>query len=363
VCGGHARDAAGHRFAHRRASLQRDEERGDIMISRRAFVRHCAIAGAVGPLAFNSDLLAAEPAPETSGIRLTLIPGSCFAPQYVAEEMLRAEGFAEVRYVRMTSSAELYPALASGEIDMTMAYIGPFVVQADAGSSIVMLAGIHPGCQELFGSSRVHSVRDLKGKTVAVPGMNSASHLFVATMAVYVGLDAGRDITWVVLSSEEAQRQLADGRIDAFIGGPPLSYEMRAKRIGHVVVNMAVDRPWSTYFCCVLTGHREFVRKNPVATKRAMRAILKGANLCVSSPEPTARLLAGRGFASSYDMALRLVREVPYARWRDYSTEDSVRFYALRLQEAGFIKSSPKRIIEQGTDSRFLNELKRELKI
>jgi NitT/TauT family transport system substrate-binding protein len=105
---------------------------------------------------------------------------------------------------------------------------------------------------------------------------------------------------------------------------------MRAKGIGHVVVNMTVDRAWSQYFCCILTGHREFVRKNPVATKRAMRAILKGANLCVSSPEPTARLLASRGFASGYDMALQLVREVPYARWRDYDTEDSVRFYALR---------------------------------
>jgi NitT/TauT family transport system substrate-binding protein len=332
------------------------------MISRREFVRDVAIGGAVSPLGFSSGLLAAEPAPETSSIRLALIPGSCFAPQYVAEEMLRAEGFAEVRYVRMASTTQLYPALVSGEIDMTMAFIAPFVVQADVDPSIVMLAGIHPGCQELFGSSRVHSVRDLKGKTVAVPGLNSASQLFIASMAAHVGLDAQRDINWVVLSSGEAQQQLADGRIDAFIGGPPWTYEMRAKRIGHVLVNMTVDRPWSTYFCCVLTGHREFVRKNPVATKRAMRAILKGVNLCVSSPEPTARLLASRGFVSGYDVALQLVREVPYARWREYDTEDSVRFYALRLKEAGFIKSSPKRIIAQSTDWRFLNELKRELK-
>ena len=125
------------------------------MISRREFVRDCAIAGAMSPVGFSSDLLAAEPAPETSRMRLALIPGSCFAPQYVAEEILRAEGFDDVRYVRMASTAELYPALVSGEIDMTMAFIAPFVVQADADPSIVMLAGIHPGCQELFGSSRV----------------------------------------------------------------------------------------------------------------------------------------------------------------------------------------------------------------
>ena len=195
-----------------------------------------------------------------------------------------------------------------------------------------------------------------------MPGMNSASHLFIATMAAHIGLDVQRDINWVVLSSEDAQQQLVDGRIDAFISGPPATYEIRAKRIGHVVVNMTVDRPWSTYFCCILTGHREFVRKNPVATKRAMRAILKGANLCASSPEPTARLLAGGGFASDYGKALQLLHEVPYARWRDYNTEDSVRFYALRLHEAGIIKSTPQKIIAQGTDWRFLNELKKELK-
>jgi NitT/TauT family transport system substrate-binding protein len=34
----------------------------------------------------------------------------------------------------------------------------------------------------------------------------------------------------------------------------------------------------------------------------------------------------------------------------------------LRLREAGIIKSSPSRIIAQGTDWRFFNELKRELK-
>jgi NitT/TauT family transport system substrate-binding protein len=334
------------------------------MISRREFVRDCAIAGAVSPVGFSSGLLAAESAPETSRIRLALIHGTCFAPQYVAEEMLRAEGFADVRYVRMASTTELYPALVSGEIDMTMAFIAPLVLQADADAepSTVMLAGIHPGCQELFGSSRVRSVRDLKGKTVAVSGMNGASHLFAASMARLVGLNPQRDIKWVVLSSKDVPQQFDDGRIDAFMAGPPGTYEMRAKRIGRVVVNMTVDRPWSQYFCCILTPHREFVRKNPVATKRAMRAILKGANLCVSSPEPTARLLADRGFASSYDMALQLVREVPYAHWRNYSTEDSVRFYALRLQEAGFIKSSPERIIVRSTNPRFLNELKRELK-
>jgi NitT/TauT family transport system substrate-binding protein len=42
--------------------------------------------------------------------------------------------------------------------------------------------------------------------------------------------------------------------------------------------------------------------------------------------------------------------------------EDTVRFYALRLQEVGLIKSTPQKIIAEGTDWRFLEEIKRELK-
>jgi hypothetical protein len=44
------------------------------------------------------------------------------------------------------------------------------------------------------------------------------------------------------------------------------------------------------------------------------------------------------------------------------TTEDSLRFYALRLHEVGMIKSSPNALLAEGTDWRFLNELKRELK-
>jgi NitT/TauT family transport system substrate-binding protein len=73
---------------------------------------------------------------------------------------------------------------------------------------------------------------------------------------------------------------LAEGRVDGYLGFPPEPQELRARKIGHVVVNTAVDRPWSQYFCCLITARRAFVQKNPVATKRAIRAILKAADMC-----------------------------------------------------------------------------------
>ncbi len=75
-------------------------------------------------------------------------------------------------------------------------------------------------------------------------------------------------------------RLFAEGKIDAYLAFPPDSQELRARKIGHPIVNSAVDRPWSQYFCCFVAGNREFVRTNPVATRRAIRAILKATNIC-----------------------------------------------------------------------------------
>jgi NitT/TauT family transport system substrate-binding protein len=109
------------------------------------------------------------------------------------------------------------------------------------------------------------------------------------------------------------------------------------------VVNSGVDPPWSQYFCCIVTGNREFVRKYPVATKRALRAILKATDVCALDPDHAAQLIVEKGFTTRYDYALQTMRETPYNHWREYDPEDTVRFYALRLHEIGMIMSTPQK--------------------
>jgi NitT/TauT family transport system substrate-binding protein len=112
----------------------------------------------------------------------------------------------------------------------------------------------------------------------------------------------------------------------------------------------------------MLAGNSEYVQKYPVATKRVVRAILKATDLCATEPARVARRLVDGGFTDRYDEALQMLSDLPYDKWREYVAEDTVRFYALRLHEAGMIKADPKKIIADSTDWRFLDELKRELK-
>ena len=113
-----------------------------------------------------------------------------------------------------------------------------------------------------------------------------------------------KDIRWVI-STDPSVKPLelfAEGKIDAFFASPPEPQVLRARGINHVIFNSAIDSPWSQYFCCMLVGNRQFVREYPVATKRVLRAILKGVDLCASQPARVAQMLVDGRFTDRYDM-------------------------------------------------------------
>jgi NitT/TauT family transport system substrate-binding protein len=331
--------------------------------SRRRFLGGLTLAGAAGLLGLHPSPVAAEPPPETTTLRLGQTAALCLgAPQYVAETLFHAEGFSDVHYGPGLQGAAYMKALATGETHFGISFAGQHLVQIDAGDPIMLIAGLHVGCYELFGTDRVRTIRDLRGKTVAVTTLGSGRHVFLASMLAHVGLDIRKDVNLVTYPSTEEIRLLAEGKIDAFMAFPPESQELRAKKIGHVVVNTAIDRPWLQYFCCMIAGNRDFVRNHPVATKRALLAILKAVDVCALAPDRAVQSLVEKGVSTHYDYALQAMQEIPWDKWRDYDPEDTVRFYALRLHEAGMIKSSPQKIIAQGTDWRFFNALKKELK-
>jgi NitT/TauT family transport system substrate-binding protein len=334
-------------------------------LPRRRFLVSTSALGAASFLGL-PRAATAEPPPEVRRIRLFHAPVTCLAPLYLAEELLRLEGFSEVEYFAQDlASWETGPAaVAAGKVDLTMWDALHNLQQLDAGKPLVLLAGVHAGCWELLGKEGLRSLRDLKGKTVAIWGFGAGDHTLLSSMMAYVGMDPRKDVRW--LPDEKAGdnvRRFIDGEADAIMCFAPQQHELRAKGIkARVLVNTTQDKPWSQYFCCMVTTNREFVQKNPIATKRALRAILKAADICAQQPERAARYMTTKGYDPNYEIALEVLKELPYRRWRDASPEDTIRFHGLRLREAGLIKSTPQALIAQGTDWRFLNQLKRELK-
>jgi NitT/TauT family transport system substrate-binding protein len=329
------------------------------MQSRRRFLSSASLAGAAGLIGAPKSLRA-EPLPETTTVRIAKYtgPAVCEAPKYVAAELLHAEGFTDVRYVEPAGAGEL-----DFDTDFSPGWISGIETAGEPGNEPwTVLTGLHSGCLQLIANDSIHTVPNLRGKRVGVDKLTSTGYRLATLMTAYVGLDPHKDIEWIVDDKATLVEQLAGGKIDAFLGSPPDPQEALARKIGHSILNTTFDPPWSQYYCCMMGGTADFVRRYPIATKRVVRAFLKAADICQSQPALAARSVIDYGITEQYDYTLEALTEARYDRWRDFDPEDTLRFYALRMKEVGFIKSTPQQIIVNGTNWQFLNELKRELK-
>ena len=328
--------------------------------TRREFANGMALTAAAAILGVSPKSADAEPPPETTKLTLPRYPvdHACLAPQWVAEELLRAEGFIDIQY---RTTVDGIGDLAAGKLDFKGVDVMSLLLSVDAGQPLVAISGLHAGCFELFATSRVRSLLDLKGGTVAVGW--AGGRALVTAMGTYIGFDPRRDAKLITPPSKEAIQLFADGQIDGLLGFPPEPQELRTRKIGHVVVSLTDDRPWSQYFCCMGTTNVNFAKKHPVATKRMLRAFTKATDMCALEPDRVAQSIVDRGFVKNHAYALQSLKEIPYTRWREYDPADTMRFYALRLHETGMIKTSPQKMLARHTDWRAFNEIKKELKV
>lgn len=280
----------------------------------------------------------------------------------VAEELLRLEGFTDVTSTIEAAGMRSSSRISAGDADLGLNFSAPLILSLEAGNRVVVLAGIHVGCLEIFAGETARTISDLKGKKVAAGPRGSIAHAFLASMLVYIGLDPEHDIDWIVQPPARQREMFAEGQIDVLVAFPPIAQELRARGIGRVITATATDRPWSQYFCCMVEANRDFVDRHPVATKRALRALLKATDLCAAEPQRAARAVVARRDWAKWEYTLQAMKDVPYGQWRSHDPESTLLFYALRLHDAGLIKSSPHKLLALGTEWRFLEELKKELK-
>jgi len=333
-------------------------------LNRREFIRKMALTGAAAYVGFDYETAAAEPPPETTRIRFFQYKTACWVPQYLAEDLLRQEGFTDIQYIKGKKIDESEKLLQAGELDIRLGNAAWQIKEIAPGDNSVFIAGLHTGCFSLMGSDRIHSIQDLKGKNVWAPSkLGYGTQLFFAVILSYIGLDPNKDVNFIGASKDEALYLFSKGKIDAILSFPPGPTEFREKNIGHVLLDTNVDKPWSQYFCCMVNASKKFVRENPIATKRALRAILKANDIVARDPEFATRILLERGIIkeAEFKYIVQDLKETPYYKWRDYNPEDTIRFYALRLHELGITQLSPQEIIDQNTDWRYLKSLKKEL--
>ena len=193
----------------------------ELIARRRTFLTRASVLGTAAVLGIDRPAAAQAPM-ETTTIRFFYDPVICVAPMFLAEELLRLEGFTQVEYVKRGMSETVPDALRTGRADFTATNAPSLMLALDAGQPLSVIAGMHVGCFELFANESIQAVRDLKGKRIAISATGSGEHVYIASMLAYVGMDPRKDVQWITAQTvPESMRLFIEGKADAFLGFPP----------------------------------------------------------------------------------------------------------------------------------------------
>jgi NitT/TauT family transport system substrate-binding protein len=296
--------------------------------------------------------------PETTTIRLGTLP--CDHPVMAAEPFLQQEGFTRTEIL---AGAQL----ASGRVDIDIA--DPILTLPrllEDGERIVVFAGLHPGCAEIWAQPGINSLQDLRGRTLVVQSKTLAStaYSYPARVLKHAGVELNQ-VNWVVQPDANPVALFLEGKNDAVFAAQVVTAALHANPAnrGHVIHSQLTDRPWGSLACCLIVAKQEWYRANPVAAKRAVRAILRAADAQTSNRTEAVKRVTDRGLfggPANFNNVLFAASMVP-ANWRDLDMERSIRFYGQLLADIGLLKGSVEDMVRT-IDSRILEELRVELR-
>jgi len=236
-------------------------------------------------------------------VKIGFIGLTCEAPIYTAYEkgFFKDEGL-EPELVKC-SWAAYKDNLALGSYDITHHLVMYFLKPIEQGLDVRFLGGVHTGCLRVqtAPNSPIHSVQDLKGKRIGVPGMGTPPFVFANRVMGTHGVDAGKDITWKVYPAGELGLALTKGEVDAIADAEPIGTLLISQGTARNVEGMdeARDEPYASEYCCEIIANGKWIDANPDSAARATRAILRGAKWVQENPKAAAQLAVDKKYLAS----------------------------------------------------------------
>lgn len=245
--------------------------------------------------------VAAVTAEGLTKVRVGYIGITCEAPIFCAVEngFFKEEGL-DVELVKCEWS-KYKDVLALGGFDITHHLVMYFLKPIEQGLDVKFTAGIHTGCLRVQAGVRgnIHSVQDLRGKRIGVPGMGTPPFIFANRVLGANGIDASKDVEWRVFPAGELGLALDKGEIDAVADSEPIGSLLLAEGKVRTVADQAKDAPYKDEYCCAVIVNGKFLANNPKASAAATRALLKGAKWVETNPAAAARLSVEKKYLAS----------------------------------------------------------------
>lgn len=298
-------------------------------------------AAAVAALLFCGCNNQSDATANPNRVRIGYVGITCEAPIFTAVEkgFFKEEGL-EVELIKCDWK-NYKDVLALGGYDLTHHLVMYFLKPIEQGLDVKFTGGIHRGCLRLQvpANSLVRTVRDLKGKRIAVPGMGTPPFIFAYRVLGTQGLDAARDVSWIVYPAAELGLALEKGEVDAIANSEPIGSMLVSQGKVRNVADQATDFPYSEEYCCAVLANGKFIARNPKATAAATRALLKAAKWVETNPAAAAKLSVEKKYlASTIDQntfAISHLRYVPSVE----GARTAVKLAAGEMQKAGMLRS------------------------
>jgi NitT/TauT family transport system substrate-binding protein len=234
-------------------------------------------------------------------IRVGYIGLTCEAPIFSAVEkgFFKEEGL-DVSLVKC-EWANYKDVLALGGFDITHHLVMYFLKPIEQGLDVKFTGGIHRGCLRVQASAKgdIHTIQDLRGKRIGVPGMGTPPFIFANRVLGANGIDAGKEITWRVFPAGELGLALDKNEVDAVADSEPIGSLLVADGKVRNVADQAKDAPYKDEYCCAVIVNGKFLAKNPKAAAAATRALLKAAKWVETNPAAAARLSVEKKYLAS----------------------------------------------------------------
>ncbi|PYJ02207.1 MAG: myristoyl transferase [Verrucomicrobia bacterium] len=234
-------------------------------------------------------------------VRIGYIGLTCEAPIYAAYEkgFFKEEGL-EPELVKC-NWATYKDALALGSYDITHHLVMYFLKPIEQGLDVRFLAGIHRGCLRVQAGvkTNIHTIEDLKGKRIGVPGMGTPPFVFANRVFGTHGIDAGKDITWKVFPAGELGLAIDKGEVDAVCNAEPIGSLLIAEGKVRNIADQIMDAPYKDEYCCEVIANGKWVDANPDTAARATRALLKGAKWVETNPRTAAIMAVEKKYLAS----------------------------------------------------------------
>ena len=210
---------------------------------------------------------------------------------------------------------------------------GDVLFEADRsqGLDVRFLAGIHRGCLRVQAGvkTNIHTIEDLKGKRIGVPGMGTPPFVFANRVFGVHGIDAGKDITWKVYPAGELGLAIDKGEVDAVANAEPIGSLLIAEGKVRNIADQIMDAPYKDEYCCEVIANGKWVDANPDTAARATRALLKGAKWVETNPRAAAIMAVEKKYLASTPelntVALARLRYIPSVHLAEESVQSAGR--------------------------------------